>query len=288
MNYQDFLVSEGERVRLVERDADFTEKFKNKEEAAADLDKSRERISALQEMLYAEDKQALLVVFQAMDAAGKDSTIKHVFAGLSPAGIEVTPFKPPTSEELDHDFLWRAARALPARGKIGVFSRSYYEEVLVVRVHKEILRAQQLTDEIKNDGKIWQHRLEDIRNWERYLARNGVHVLKFFLHISRDEQKRQLMERIEEPEKHWKFSFGDLEDRRFWDDYMNAYEEAFAATSTPDAPWYVIPGNKRWFARAVIARIVAEKLESLNLSFPTVTDEQKRQIEEARKILENE
>lgn len=288
MNHKDFHVPQGKRIKLADLDANFTGNYQNKEAAATDLEKYREKIAELQSVMYAQNTQSLLVIFQAMDAAGKDSAIKHVFSGVNPAGLQVAGFKPPSEEERDHDFLWRAVKLLPERGRIGVFSRSYYEDVLVVRVHKEILESSQLPENIKNNPKIWDERLEDIRNFELYLSRNGVHVLKFFLLTSKDEQKKQLMERVEDPNKHWKFSFSDLKDRAFWDDYMRVYEKAFAATSTDFAPWYVVPGNKRWFTRATIARIVAEKLESMDLRFPAVTEKQKREIEEARKILENE
>lgn len=288
MNYKDFVVPENKRVKLRDFDADFTGDFPNKEAANADLEKSRRRIADLQNVLYAESKQALLIVVQAMDAAGKDSTIKHVFTGVNPQGIDVVPFKPPTADELAHDFLWRASKALPSRGKIGVFTRSHYEDVLVVRVHPEILQNSPLPDAIKNNKKIWDERFEDIRNWEKYLVRNGVHILKFFINISKDEQKKQFIERIEDETKHWKFSFGDLADRALWDEYMRAYADAFAATSTKNAPWYIIPGDKRWFTRAAIARIVAAKLEQMNPQFPEVTDKQREQIAEARKMLENE
>lgn len=288
MNYKDFVVPEKKTVKMHDFDADFTGDFANKEAAQTDLEKSRARIADLQNILYAEAKQALLIVVQAMDAAGKDSTIKHVFTGVNPQGIDIVPFKPPTSDELAHDFLWRASNALPSRGKIGVFTRSHYEEVLVVRVHPEILQNQPLADKIKTNKKIWDERFEDIRNWEKYLTRNGVHILKFFINISRDEQKKQFLERIEDETKHWKFSFGDLADREHWDDYMKAYSNAFSATSTKDAPWYIIPGDKRWFTRAAIARIIADKLESMNPQYPEVTDKQREQIAEARKILESE
>lgn len=288
MNYKDFQVPEGKTIKLADYDANFTGNYPDKEAALADLDQSREKIINLQDVMYAEKVHALLVIFQAMDAAGKDSTVKHVFAGLNPQALQTAAFKPPTEEELDHDFLWRASRVLPERGRIGLFSRSYYEEVLVVRVHPEILQAAPLPDKIKNDPKIWDTRLNDIRHYEKYLTNNGVSILKFFINISRDEQKQQFMERINDPSKHWKFSFGDLADRARWDDYMHAYEAAFAATSTDFAPWYVVPGNKRWFTRATIAKIIAEKLESLDLKYPEVSEAQKQQIAEAKRMLENE
>lgn len=288
MNNKDFLVKEGAKVRLKDFDPNFTGHYQNKEEAVADLQKSTGRIAKLQEIMYAQDVHALLLIFQAMDAAGKDSAIKHVLAAVNPQGVEVVPFKPPTTEEYDHDYLWRALRALPSRGRIGVFSRSYYEEVLVVRVHPEILQAQRLPEKTKNNKKIWAQRFEEIRNFESYLTHNGIHVLKFFIHISKDEQKKQLMERIEDSSKNWKFAASDFEERGFWNDYMRAYEEAISATATTDAPWYVIPGNNRWFTRPAIAKIIIEKLESLDLKYPKVTAEQKREIEEARKTLETE
>jgi PPK2 family polyphosphate:nucleotide phosphotransferase len=288
MKHQDFKIEEGAKVKLADFDPHFTGHYQNKEEAAADLAQTVERIGKLQDVMYAQNIHALLLIFQAMDAAGKDSTIKHVLTGVNPQGIEVTPFKPPTEQEYDHDYLWRASKALPSRGKIGVFSRSYYEEVLVVRVHPEILQAQRLPNETKNNKRIWQQRFEEIRNFESYLKHNGVHVLKFFINISKDEQKKQLMERIEDPVKHWKFSYGDIEERSLWDEYMRAYEDAIGATSTHDAPWYIIPGNRRWFTRAIVAQIVADKLQSLDLEYPAVTDKQKQEIAEAKRILESE
>lgn len=285
---QNFAVTENKRFKLADVDANFTGDFADKEAALQDLEQNRERIETLQNVLYAENTRALLVVIQAMDAAGKDSLIKHVFSGVNPQGVDVVPFKPPTADEYAHDFLWRAARALPSRGKIGIFTRSYYEEVLVVRVYPEILANQPLPENIKTNKKIWDERLEDIRNYESYLTRNGISILKFFLHVSRDEQKKQLLERTADPEKYWKFSFGDLKDRQHWNDYMSAYEKAFAATSTKEAPWHVIPANKRWMARATVAKIIADKLESMNLKYPQVNEKQKAQIAEAKQILESE
>lgn len=287
MKYQDFKIEEGAKVRLDNFDPHFTGHYQNKEEAATDLRQIVERIGKLQEIMYAEDVHALLLIFQAMDAAGKDSTIKHVLTGVNPQGVEVTPFKPPTEQEYDHDYLWRASKALPPRGKIGVFSRSYYEEVLVVRVHPEILQAQRLPDKTKNNKRIWAQRFEEIRNFESYLTSNGIHVLKFFINISKDEQKKQLMERVEDPSKHWKFSFGDIDERAKWNEYMHAYEEAIGKTSTANAPWYIVPGNHRWFTRATVAQIIADKLESLDLKYPTVTEKQNQEIADAKRILES-
>lgn len=288
MDYKQFFAPEGKAISLADFDADFTGDYKNKEVGRADLEREQERIANLQEILYAQNTQSLVVIFQAMDAAGKDSAIKHVFRGVDPQGISVVPFKAPSEEELDHDYLWRASKNLPERGTIGVFSRSYYEDVLVVRVHPQILQSAPLPEKIKADEKIWEQRYEDIRNFELYLHRNGVHVLKFFLLTSKKEQKKQLMERIEDPAKHWKFRLGDLKDRARWDDFMRAYEATFTATSTEIAPWYIVPGNKRWFTRAVIAQIVADKLQSMDLKYPAVSEKQKQEIEEARRILENE
>lgn len=288
MSHKEFLVPEGKRINLADIDANFTGNYTDKKAAEAELKTTREKIAALQDKMYAQNTQSLVVIFQAMDAAGKDSTIKHVFTGVNPLGLQIAAFKPPSEEERDHDFLWRATKLLPERGRIGIFSRSYYEEVLVVRVQKAILESAQLPDEIKYNPKIWDERLEDIRNYELYLSRNGVHFLKFFLLNSKDEQKKQLMERIEDEQKHWKFAAGDLRDRELWDDYMRAYEKAFAATSTKHAPWYVVPGNKRWFTRLTIAEIIADKLESMKLRFPAVSEKQRLEIAEAKHILENE
>jgi PPK2 family polyphosphate:nucleotide phosphotransferase len=288
MDYKQFRAPAEKPIKLADLDANFTGDFKSKKEAAEYLEKQRERIVHLQEIMYAENTQALVVIFQAMDAAGKDSTIKHVFTGVNPLGIGVSAFKAPSEEELDHDYLWRAVKLLPERGKIAAFSRSYYEEVLAVRVRPEILAGQQLPESIKNDPKIWEKRLTDIRHFEQYLSHNGFHVLKFFLLTSKEEQKKQFMERIEDPAKHWKFAASDLADRKLWDDYMSAYEAAFAATSTDFAPWYVVPGDKRWFTRAVIAQIVADKLESMNLHYPPVSEKQKQAIEAAKLALESE
>jgi PPK2 family polyphosphate:nucleotide phosphotransferase len=223
-----------------------------------------------------------------MDAAGKDGAIKHVMSGLNPQGCQVFSFKQPSAEELEHDFLWRCAKNLPERGRFGIFNRSYYEEVLIVRVHPQILQNQPLPDKIKNDKKIWQKRFAQIRNFEDYLADNGIHVIKFFLNVSKEEQKARFLARIEEPEKNWKFSAGDAKERTFWDDYMKAYEEAIEATSTENAPWYVIPADKKWFTRVAVSEIIVKKLESLKLQYPQVSEEQLMQLQEAKKVLESE
>nr|MBA2737928.1 polyphosphate kinase 2 family protein [Pyrinomonadaceae bacterium] len=253
-----------------------------------DLVKNIKRLTELQDVLYAENKHTLLIIFQAMDAAGKDGAIKHVMSGLNPQGVQVFSFKQPSSEELDHDFLWRCAKSAPERGRIGIFNRSYYEEVLIVRVHPEILQIQSLPDAAENDKNIWKKRFEQIRNYETYLAENGVHILKFFLNVSKQEQKERFLARIETPEKNWKFSATDAKERSFWDDYMKAYGEAIEATSTKEAPWYIVPADKKWFTRVAVSEIILKKLESMNLQYPQVTEEHRRSLLEAKELLENE
>lgn len=288
MNIKKFLVPEGKKLNLKNHPTDFTGDYTVKKEAVADLVKNVERLSELQDVLYAENNHALLIIFQAMDAAGKDGAIKHVMSGLNPQGCEVTSFKQPSTEELDHDFLWRSMRRLPERGRIGIFNRSYYEDVLIVRVHPEILQMSPLPDEIKNDKNIWKKRFLQIRNFESYLAENGVHVLKFFLHVSKEEQKNRFLARIETPEKNWKFSAGDAKERGFWDDYMRAYTDAMQNTSTEDAPWYVIPADKKWFTRVAVSEIIIEKMQSFNSKYPKITEAQRQSLLEAKRILESE
>jgi PPK2 family polyphosphate:nucleotide phosphotransferase len=242
------------------------------------------RLADLQERLYAEDRWALLVIFQAMDAAGKDSAIKHVMSGVNPQGCQVHSFKQPSAQELDHDFLWRTTKALPERGRIGVFNRSYYEEVLVVRVHPEFLKGQKLPARLMTD-RLWEQRFEDIRDFERHMTRNGTKILKFFLHVSRDEQRKRFLDRIEEPAKRWKFSLGDVAERALWDRYMEAYEDAIRNTASPDAPWFVVPADHKWFTRLVVARAMAEALEALDLKFPKVEGPALLELEKARKEL---
>jgi PPK2 family polyphosphate:nucleotide phosphotransferase len=259
----------------------------DKSEAKAMLAEGIERLSDLQERLYASDRWSVLIVLQAMDAAGKDSLIKHVMSGLNPQGVEVHPFKQPSAEELDHDFLWRAARRLPERGRIGIFNRSHYEEVLVVRVHPELLERQKLPASL--DGKdIWQQRFEDIRAFERHLARNGTLILKFFLHMSKEEQRKQFLERIEDPAKRWKFSMGDVAERALWDKYMAAYEDMIRHTSQPEAPWFVVPADHKWFTRMVVAGALVQELEALDLEFPKVEGIALKDLQEAGKALKAE
>jgi PPK2 family polyphosphate:nucleotide phosphotransferase len=246
-----------------------------------------EALTELQDKLYAQDRWSLLLVFQAMDAAGKDGAIKHVMSGVNPQGCQVVSFKSPSSEELDHDYLWRCNRNLPERGRIGIFNRSYYEEVLVLRVHRKLLEAQKLPPQrITKD--IWDERYRDIRAYERYLSANGVIVRKFFLYVSRKEQKRRFLERIDNPDKNWKLSSADVRERGFWDDYMGAYEDAIRETSTPECPWYVVPADNKWFTRIVVASAIIQTLDSLDLHYPTVGKEQLAELKRARAMLMKE
>ena len=241
-------------------------------------------LSAMQEILYAQDKWSLLIIFQAMDAAGKDGAIKHVMSGVNPQGCQVKSFKAPSSEELDHDFLWRCQKHLPERGRIGIFNRSYYEEVLVVRVHEQILINQKLPEKLIT-ATIWEDRFEDIRNYEKYLNRNGIAVVKFFLNVSKEEQKARFIERIDDPDKNWKFSAGDVKERGHWDDYMHAYEELIKNTATKKSPWYVIPADDKKFARIAISSAIINALDELNLEYPTVNDEQIAELQAMKKVL---
>ncbi|WP_421993153.1 polyphosphate kinase 2 family protein [Roseococcus sp.] len=252
-----------------------------KAEATELLAMGVERLSTQQDMLYAQDRWSVLCIFQAMDAAGKDGTIKHVFSGLNPQGCHVAAFKQPSSTELDHDFLWRHISQLPGRGQIGIHNRSWYEEVLVARVHPEILAHQKLPPRLVTK-RIWDERLEDIASYERFLARQGVVVLKFFLNVSQEEQKKRFLSRLDEPEKNWKFSAADVAERQHWDAYMEAYEQAIAGTATPEAPWYVVPADRKWFTRLVVVAAITRALARLDLHYPKVTDEQRAALAEAR------
>lgn len=241
-------------------------------------------LADLQDMLYAQDRWSVLLMFQAMDAAGKDGAIKHVMSGINPQGCQVFSFKAPTSEDLDHDYLWRCIKCLPERGRIGIFNRSYYEETLVVRVHRKLLQKQKLPPELVTKN-IWDDRFEDIRNFERYLTRNGVLIRKFFLHVSSKEQKKRFLDRIEEPEKHWKFSANDARERQYWDNYMKAYEDMVRNTATKDAPWYVVPADNKWFTRVVVAAVVIEALSTLDLHYPQVSGQRLKELEAEKKLL---
>ena len=258
-----------------------------KEDAKAMLKEGVERLAELQEKLYAHNKWSVLLVFQAMDAAGKDSVIKHVMSGVNPQGVQVHSFKAPSEEELDHDFLWRIGKALPERGRIGIFNRSHYEEVLTVRVHGEYLARQRLPDAVAGK-KIWQHRFDDIRAFEQHLARNGTLVLKFFLNVSLEEQRKRFLARIDEPGKRWKFSMGDVAERKLWPKYMAAYEELIQETSRDEAPWYVVPADNKWFTRLVVAGAVAKAMEDLDLAYPKVEGQALKDLQSARKALEAE
>ena len=283
-----YRVDDPDKFRLKDWDPGDTNHLDiEKKEAKELLAEGVDRLSELQERLYAQDRWAVLLIFQAMDAAGKDSVIEHVMKGVNPQGCEVHSFKQPSQDELDHDFMWRSARCLPERGRIGVFNRSYYEEVLVVRVHPEILAKERMPAELVTKD-IWKERFKDIRAFERYLARNGTLILKFFLHVSKDEQKRRFLERIEEPSKNWKFSMGDVEERKLWDKYMDAYEDMIRNTSRPEAPWHVVPADNKWFTRLVVAAEVVEALDRLGLKYPTVTGAAREDLEKARQILRNE
>lgn len=284
MNSEKFRVEPGQKARLHKRGTAATDGYKDKEEARGKLVRDIARMQKMQDIFYAADTYSLLIIFQALDAAGKDGAIKHVMSGLNPQGCQVASFKTPSSTELDHDYLWRGNVHLPERGRIGIFNRSYYEEVLVTRVHPEILSHQKLPPEARK-GNIWKRRFDEINDYEKYLHANGTHVVKFFLHLSKDEQKRRFLERIERPEKNWKLSPNDVKEREHWDDYQAAYEDAITHTSTKHAPWHVIPADHKWFARIAIADIVVATLKSLKLAYPKVSDAQRQQLEEAKRIL---
>ena len=281
-----FRVTDGNRFRLRDIDPGDTLDLKaeDKPRAQEALATGVEVLANLQDMLYAQDRWGLLLIFQAMDAAGKDGAIKHVMSGVNPQGVEVYSFKSPSAEDLDHDYLWRCMKRVPERGRIGIFNRSYYEETLIVRVHREFLAKEKLPPELVTKD-IWKDRFRDIRNFERYLVNNGIAIRKFFLHVSKKEQKRRFLERVENPSKNWKFSAADIEERKFWDQYMNAYEEMIRNTATPDAPWFVVPADNKWFTRAAIAAAVIDALASLNLSYPKVGEEKQKELVAVKKAL---
>jgi PPK2 family polyphosphate:nucleotide phosphotransferase len=256
----------------------------NKPRAKEALVVGVEALAELQDMLYAQDRWAVLLIFQAMDAAGKDGTIKHVMSGINPQGCQVYSFKAPSAEDLDHDYLWRCMKYVPERGRIGIFNRSYYEETLIVRVHRELLERQTLPPELVTKN-IWKERFQDIRSFERYLTRNGVLIRKFFLHISKGEQKRRFLQRLENPEKNWKFSANDIKERAYWNDYMKAYEDMIRNTASPEAPWYVVPADNKWFTRIVVAAAIIEALEGLDLRYPKVSKEQMKELAAAKEAL---
>ena len=284
-----YRVTKGDKFRLKDYDPDDTGDLKkeDKERAREALSTGVEAIAALQDKLYAQDKWSLLLLFQAMDAAGKDGAIKHVMSGINPQGCQVASFKAPSSEELDHDYLWRCQKHLPERGRIGIFNRSYYEETLVVRVHPELLAKQKLHPSLVGKD-IWKQRFRDIRNFERYLQNNGTVVRKFFLNVSRNEQKKRFMERIENPEKNWKFSAADARERGYWKDYMAAYEDMIRNTATKESPWYVVPANNKWFSRIVVAAATIEALAAMNLRYPEVGPQQLKELAAAKRALHAE
>ena len=281
------MVPPGHKISLrKDYDPEFTAGFKDKKDARKKLEKNIAELAEYQDILYAQDTYALLLIFQAMDAAGKDGAIKHVMSGVNPQGCQVYSFKSPSAEELDHDYLWRTNKVMPERGRIGIFNRSYYEEVLVVRVHPELLDHQKIPPSAREN--IWKRRYEQINNMEKYLSENGVVILKFFLNVSKEEQKKRFLERIDQPEKNWKFSTADAKERAFWDDYQQAYEDCLNRTSTEWAPWFVVPADNKWFTRLTVSEIVVRTLKRLNLRYPEVSEERRQELLEIRKLLEDE
>jgi len=281
-----FRVAEKESVRLEGRPTSLKPLYDSKEEYRDVLVEHVRELSAIQELLYAHDRYSLLVIFQAMDGAGKDSAIKHVMSGVNPQGCRVTSFKHPSAEELDHDFLWRSTRWLPERGQIGIFNRSYYEEVLIVRVHPEILRSQALPDELLDEKTVWDQRYRSIVDFENHLHRNGTRVVKIFLHLSKDEQRRRFLNRIDKADKNWKFNVDDMRERKYWKQYMKAYEACMSATSTKDSPWYVVPADDKKDAQLIVSQILLDTLGKLQLRYPELDAERRKQLKNVRKMLE--
>jgi len=284
-----YRIEEGKQFRLKDHDPADTHGLESelKPQAKELLADGVKELSRLQDILAAQDRWGLLLIIQAMDAAGKDGTIKHVMSGVNPQGVQVSSFKAPSAEELDHGYLWRCMKCVPGRGRIGIFNRSYYEEVLVVRIHAQILESQKLPKALVTKH-IWQERFEDINNFERYLTRNGIAVVKFFLHVSRKEQKRRFMERLDNRDKNWKFSASDVKEREFWDDYQEAYEDMIRHTAAEHAPWYVVPADNKWFTRLVVSHAVVDALEGMNLKYPKVSGAEQAALAQARQQLENE
>ena len=282
-----YRIDDGRHFRLKDFDPADTGEFRSKEHAQEALEAGVAQLRDLQDKLYAQERWAVLVILQGMDAAGKDSVIKHVMSGVNPQGCQVYAFKTPSEEELRHDYLWRTNQRLPGRGRIGIFNRSYYEEVLVVRVHKELLQNEKIPPS-RISKNIWKERFEDMAGFERYLSREAVVVRKFFLNLSKEEQKKRFLERLEEPEKNWKFSAADIHERAYWDDYMEAYEDMIRHTASAEAPWYVVPADNKWFTRVVVAAAVVHTLEKLRLSYPKVDQAKRKELEAARRILEKE
>jgi len=285
INSKDYRVPAEKRVNLTKWPTLVRPVYKSKKEYTTLLQKQVEELSSLQRLQYASNRYAVLLIFQAMDAAGKDGAIRHVMSGVNPQGCQVFSFTHPSATELDHDFLWRTTRSLPERGRIGIFNRSYYEEVLIVRVHPEILRTQGLPDQLLDEKTVWQGRYRSIVDLENHLYRNGTRIIKFFLHLSKGEQRKRFLERIDEPDKNWKFSLADVEERTFWDHYMRAYEACLSATSTKDAPWYVVPADDKENARLIISEIILDTLKQLRMSYPDVDKVRRRELESIRKRL---
>ena len=281
-----FRVTDGDKFKLKHIDPADTLNFKSEDKPKAQetLKWGIELLSDLQDKLYAQDRYAILLIFQAMDAAGKDGAIKHVMSGINPQGCQVYSFKAPTTEELDHDYMWRCIKCLPERGRIGIFNRSYYEETLVVRVHQDILNKQKLPPKFISKH-IWKERFQDIRNFEKYLTRNGIVIRKFFLHVSKEEQKKRFLDRIDNPDKNWKFSSADVQERGYWNDYMKAYEDMIQNTASKNSPWYVVPADNKWFTRLIVAAAIIETLASLDLKYPEVGEDKLKELAEARKLL---
>lgn len=291
LNTSKFKVKSDDKVKLKNYDPGYCDDLKDKDDAKEELERDIERISDLQYELYAENKRSLLIIFQAMDSAGKDSAIKHVFSGVNPQGCQVYSFKKPSTNELEHDFLWRHYIRLPERGQIGIFNRSHYENVLITKVHPELILYEQLphiNDLSDITPEFWENRYRQINDFEKTLVENGTTVIKFFLHLSKDEQKKRFLERIEKPKKHWKFSSADIRERQFWDDYLKAYESALSATSTKYAPWYIIPADNKWFSQVVIGKIIAETLEEMSIKVPKLSDEEFDLLGKAKETLLSE
>jgi PPK2 family polyphosphate:nucleotide phosphotransferase len=281
----EFRVPAGKKVNLKKWPTLVKPVYKSKGNYRKLLQRHVEELSALQRLLYASNRYALLLIFQAMDAAGKDGTIRHVMSGVNPQGCQVFSFKHPSASELEHDFLWRTTRSLPERGRIGIFNRSYYEEVLIVRVHPEILRTQGLPDALLNESAIWKERYRSIVDLEDHLYRNGTRIVKFFLHLSKEEQRRRFIERIDEPDKNWKFSLSDIHERRYWEQYMTAYEACLNATSTDHAPWYVVPADDKENARLIVSQVILDALNQLEMAYPKTTAKRRRELKSIRKLL---
>ncbi|HXQ66053.1 MAG TPA: ADP-polyphosphate phosphotransferase [Alphaproteobacteria bacterium] len=285
INSKDFRVREGDEVNLKKWPTMVDPAYKSKEQYEELLREHVAQLSSQQKLLYASNRYAVLLIFQAMDAAGKDGAIRHVMSGVNPQGCQVFSFKHPSPAELQHDFLWRTTRDLPERGRIGIFNRSYYEEVLIVRVHREILRSEGLPDDSYDDKAVWRDRYRSIENLERHLHVNGTRIVKFYLHLSKEEQRKRFLERIDEPEKNWKFSLADIEERKFWKQYMTAYEECLGATSTREAPWYVVPADDKENARLIVSQIILDTLEGLKMTYPKTSAKHRRELQSIRKRL---